>query len=344
MTALLEVTIGLIALYLILSLVASAANEALAGIFKRRSAFLEKGIQNLLGDVMAGRFFNHGLIRGLSRNRSSGAPGRPSYVSGPIFARTVLDLVGNLPSAPPAAGAGAAGAPPAPAFPAGFAAPRDAQVVALQAKVEGLPNVPPNVIDSNGGEAILNLGQALAVLARESRDIGDLETKVENWFDESMDRVSGWYKRRTAVILFGIGVVLVAALNADTLNIAKTLWTHPDIRAAVVAQAEKTVQTAPQVGATPAPIDAAAAVAAIRGVAALKVPVGWKSPAVPDDPRSVPTDASGWLFKIAGLLLTSAALTFGAPFWFDLLKSFVGIRTSGPSPAEASASSGGSGA
>lgn len=334
MTALLEVAIGLIALYVILSLVVSAVNEALAGIFRRRAVFLEKGIQNLLGSVMAGRFFSHGLVRALAR----GSSGKPSYVSAPIFARTVLDLVGQVPSPPPVA-APAAGDPAAhavPPFPPGMlAAPRDAQVVAIQAKVEAIPSLPRNVIDSYGGQSILNLGQALGVLARESSDIADLEAKVESWYDESMDRVSGWYKRRTGLILFGIGVVAVAALNADTLNIAKTLWTNPDVRAAVVAQAEKTVQ-APAPGATPSPADLTAAAAAIRNVAELHVPVGWLSPADPKDPRSVPADAAGWVFKIAGLLLTSIALSFGAPFWFDLLQRFVGIRASGPSPAKAS--------
>lgn len=38
--------------------------------------------------------------------------------------------------------------------------------------------------------------------------------------------------------------------------------------------------------------------------------------------------------KLAGLLLTAAALTLGAPFWFDMLKKVAQIRSVGRSPTE----------
>jgi hypothetical protein len=329
-TALLDVAIGLILLYLILSLVASAVNEALAGLFQRRGAFLAKGIQNLLGDVMAGRFFRHPLVQALGRGTK-----KPSYVSAQVFSRALLDLVGGLPA--PAAGAApgggsGAGAPGLASFRSGYlVASRDPQVAAIQATLEGLVGLPPADLQASGGQAVLGLGQALGALARESSDLADLEGKVESWYDEAMDRVSGWYKRRTSIIVFAIGVVLVGALNADTINVARILWAHPEVQAAAVAQAEKTVQSPAGTTATPSPADAASAVA---GLAQLQVPLGWLSPAVPADPRDVPGDAAGWLVKIAGLFLTGIAITFGAPFWFGLLKGFVGL--SGPPPASSS--------
>jgi hypothetical protein len=36
--------------------------------------------------------------------------------------------------------------------------------------------------------------------------------------------------------------------------------------------------------------------------------------------------------KVVGLLLTAAALTLGAPFWFDLLNKFVNVRATGQPP------------
>lgn len=327
MTALLEVAIGLIALYLILSLVVSAVNEGLAGILHRRAAFLAMGIQNLLGAAMTARFFNHGLVRGLSRGG-----GKPSYVSGAVFSRAVLDLVAHSAAAggPPASGA----APPASSMPRGLpgGVVVDPQVAAVQAAAAAMAATAPAGRD---GLAVTALGQALGVLAAESRTIGDLEADVESWYDEAMDRVSGWYKRRTSVILFFIGVVLVGGLNADTLNIAKTLWTHPDVRSAAVAEAEKVAQN-PSAGSGAAP-DVTSTAQTLQALPQLHLPLGWVGSAShPDDPRSAPTDAAGWLTKVAGLLITAVALSFGAPFWFDLLKSFVGIRTSGPSPAESS--------
>ena len=36
--------------------------------------------------------------------------------------------------------------------------------------------------------------------------------------------------------------------------------------------------------------------------------------------------------NLLGWLLTTAALTMGAPFWFDLLKNVIGLRATGPAP------------
>src|SRR6185369_2817433 len=62
------------------------------------------------------------------------------------------------------------------------------------------------------------------------------------WFDAEMDRVSGWYKRHTQRLLLVIGVVIVLSVNIDTVAIARTLWTDPQVRAAVSAAAEADVQ------------------------------------------------------------------------------------------------------
>src|SRR5437867_3218161 len=51
-----------------------------------------------------------------------------------------------------------------------------------------------------------------------------LRQRVERWYDDAMERVSGWYKRRVQVALALIGLVVAITLNADTLQIVRTLW------------------------------------------------------------------------------------------------------------------------
>jgi hypothetical protein len=46
---------------------------------------------------------------------------------------------------------------------------------------------------------------------------------IENWFNGTMDRVSGWYKRKIQIFVWGIGLVLAVMFNADTFNIYGTL-------------------------------------------------------------------------------------------------------------------------
>jgi len=39
-----------------------------------------------------------------------------------------------------------------------------------------------------------------------------------------------------------------------------------------------------------------------------------------------------WFLKILGWLITALAISFGAPFWFDLLNRLVDLRGSGKKP------------
>ena len=61
----------------------------------------------------------------------------------------------------------------------------------------------------------------------------------------------------------------------------------------------------------------------------LKIPLGWSF-------EDRPEGAGDWLATIAlkalGLVLTAAALTLGAPFWFDMLSKVARIRSTGAPP------------
>jgi hypothetical protein len=106
-----EVLIGLFLVYTILSVIASAINEGLAGLFGWRSAYLEKGIKSLLGTALAADFFKHDLIRSLSNDEARLKHKKmPSYVSASTFTETVLDFVRK---AQPPAGASSPASPPA---------------------------------------------------------------------------------------------------------------------------------------------------------------------------------------------------------------------------------------
>lgn len=73
---------------------------------------------------------------------------------------------------------------------------------------------------------------------------------------------------------------------------------------------------------------------------AANLPIGWQAcPAKPDGPGVTCWKAGDWFPTIYGLggaivgwLLTAIAISFGAPFWFDLLNTFVNIRATGPKP------------
>jgi hypothetical protein len=89
------------------------------------------------------------------------------------------------------------------------------------------------------GELPDSLGRRLKPLVADAQnDVERLRTNVEAWYDDTMARVSGWYKRKTQIILIVIGVVLVPAINANTIAMAERMWKDDTVRSAVVAQAQ----------------------------------------------------------------------------------------------------------
>src|SRR4029077_6545076 len=46
---------------------------------------------------------------------------------------------------------------------------------------------------------------------------------------------------------------------------------------------------------------------------------------------------SGWVIAIVGWLITIAAISMGAPFWFNLLNKVASLRSTGDPPPQASA-------
>lgn len=321
MSVILEVGIGLIFVYLTLSLIVSAINESIVAFTGRRAAYLEKGIAGLLGGTLKEAFYDHGLVRALSKD-GAWLNKLPSYLSAKTFSTVVQDLIDDVP------------------MPATISLlSTDHQVNGFANKVSSLPavagaSVLDRTLSDKGAQEVGRLKEALSALSGQAQSAADLRTSVEAWFNETMDRVTGWYKRRTRAFLFVIGLVLVSVVNADTINIVNALWVSPSVRASVVAAATKTVgsdQTTSQA--------AESAASALTDLQQLHLPLGWAPKSALSDPRRVPQDLSGWITKILGLLLTAAALTFGAPFWFDLLKKVIGIRSSGSPPDPATASS-----
>ena len=180
---------------------------------------------------------------------------------------------------------------------------------------------------------------------------GQMQQHIEIWFNNSMERVSGWYRRRTQAWTIGIAVALTVALNVDSVLIAQRFARDSALRAAIVAQAEQMVQQPATivVGSTPAagtPVspgpadrvtaDRVADTSAraqllqdpIQELNSVGIPLGWPDP---DGPRS---GFSWFLLKTLGLLLTAGAASLGAPFWFDTLNRFMSVRSAGKAPEE----------
>lgn len=161
--------------------------------------------------------------------------------------------------------------------------------------------------------------------------------KVEVWYDEVMDRAGGWYKRNTQFVLLVIGLVIAVTFNVDTISLYDKLSNDTEAQMELVSLTQKYFDdnTLAQMKASEMGMDYDGEMKNIlaQNINAVKDPLGlgW------DDFNAIPTDPVGWLYRILGWIMTALAISLGAPFWFDLLKKIVNVRSSGSVPQTAPA-------
>ena len=137
-------------------------------------------------------------------------------------------------------------------------------------------------------------------------DVNKAQANIEQWFNDAMERVSGWYKRKAQLILFGLALVVSFGLNADTIMTGNRLIRDTTLRASVIAAAQEITQKSQPdtVGGKPAGYKELNV-----QLQQLGLPIGWDRAAAD---RWFPKDRAGWLNKILGLLLTTIAVSLGS--------------------------------
>jgi hypothetical protein len=186
---------------------------------------------------------------------------------------------------------------------------------------------------------------------------------VEKWFDHSMERLSGSYKRWAQKWAFIIGFALAILLNVDSLNIAQVLWRNPATRLESTAYIQNYMEQRAKQEILLNQKDLNTVNAEIQK---LNFPIGWKlekytgdktvvllanSEQIPGicpdlnlgdgvyhlfcyEMKDPPRDGKEIALKLFGCLVTALATLQGAPFWFDTLKKVVNVRSTGINPTE----------
>ena len=269
----LDVAIGMIFIYLLLSLMCSAANEIIESLLKKRAKHLEEGLGELLQNKeLVAKVYNHSLVKGLFGGKYKPQSRKlPSYIPSENFALALMDLVlpgqagsatvksgaadamlSHTPSPSPPVMINVAGSPApgaaAPTPTAGFTAP-----AAKPNPLDPLRNALQSFPYPEVRQALLPLVDAAGNDAAKARQ------NIEDWFNSSMDRVSGWYKRRAQVMLLVIGLIVTMAVNADSIIVAKRLASDRALRESVVAAADAYAKANATVSSTPLPTPTPAA-------------------------------------------------------------------------------------
>ena len=363
--AAIDVTIALILMYLMLSLLCTVINEFIATKLKLRAKSLASAIEQLLDNqALRNAFYRHGLIVTNMRATATGPQSTMGGVSS--VASGVRDMISSPPAGlstqpatppvvPPESSALAAGpvvSVPAPIGPENHPSYLSSRSVALALIASLDPAKPvPGIQDIEKTVKNLPPGRIrdvlLSSLLEAGTDVDKLRASIATWFDDSMERLSGAYKRQLKWISMLVGLIVTIAFNADSFTVAITLWNDQDRRASVVAIATKMVHE--PLSKAPEGVDDATLHNAIKKTedTLRSLPIGWNcngnsaAVTVPADQTHRPLGS--WecakknlttltLMQVFGWMFTATALTLGAPFWFDLLQKFVNVRGAGGRP------------
>lgn len=285
-----DVAIGLIFVYVVLSLLASSIQEWIASLFGLRSRNLYRGVRRLLGVDMASEVYEHPMIRRLAKKDrcpvrdEDGAKGwrwlkakwarlfpqAPSYIDSRTLGTVLMVVVDGK---------------------EGSQSPGDQDESAHSSDIHRI----------------------LEAIRQRTPDISESQTVEElaEWFDEGMKRVSGWYKRRAKIWTFGIATVITVVGNASTIHIAEKLWIDDALRSVVAEEVTALVQDGVSADSVHAHLSSTLET----------LPIWWND--------GFPGGGAEWVKSAAGWFITIAAISLGAPFWFDLLGKVAHLKGSG---------------
>lgn len=363
-SSILDIVIGLIFIYLLYSLLATIIQEIIASQFSFRAKILERAVFRMLEDEnkFASKFksvwylfkktgnggtknsityeyYKHPLILFLGESDSRG---KPAYINKETFSKVIVDLLRGK-----------------------DAAPGDDIKLLIQKSL--------NNKTTNWGSARISdqtLSYLKSIWADANGDVGKFKHHLENWFEETMDRASTWYKKHVQFILFFVGLAISIVFNVDTLKIIERLEKDPKLREQLVQQANAFQEAHPDLD-TKLLIQQAENNKFLAQKNKIQVNDSLRNKELKDslqlanylelkskrdelfdqastlirnDINSVHHSLGlGWetydsssfrsiFYSLIGWMVTALALSLGAPFWFDLLNRLMKLRGSVATP------------
>lgn len=190
----LDLAVGLIFAFLVISLITSTATEAVASAASWRADTLLQGVKNLLNDPnftgLARTLYNHGLVNpqanGQAQDEAS-LTAKPSYIDAQHFAAALTDVLKISP---------------------------DVAKENLQDEIKKISDPQLKTLLSG-------------IVTRANGNIDQIRSGIAAWFNQGMERVAGVYKRYAQKWNFLIALVLAVAFNLDAVKIAHLLWDQP---------------------------------------------------------------------------------------------------------------------
>jgi hypothetical protein len=376
--SILDTLISLTLIYALLSVLVSILIEWWNHRQKSRAQMLHQSILQLLKDPLnldyGYLFYSHYTITGLKSTENR----PPQYISSSTFADVLIDIISQ----------------------------QAKKMQPIQQSIVDDLKIFTATVNTNSPTTVMQgfvLGLdtmknspfkelLLSLVDKSGENYDNLKSLLENWYNDYMDRVTGWYKTAQQSKFVFFGFVVAIALNVDSLHLLKIISLDPQFRKTLVAQAEnvvnqyetdtlKSILTDEKIrfylnnDTTTAKkgkerltkivsmLDSVTKTNYLKidstmwTIEQLNIPVGWSQNTAPlswrwgsckdstaneskptsslaayNEERNHPQDCWTIVKYFLGICLSGISLSFGAPFWFDLLVKFVNIRRAGKKP------------
>jgi len=156
-------------------------------------------------------------------------------------------------------------------------------------------------------------------------NIDRFKGNMESWFNDIMDRASGWFKRSIQLILIVVGFGIAVTFNVDSIGVFSQLQ-NAEIANSVAENASNFVSNNPDIdGFTLDQLNVE-----LASVSDFSLGLGWDEVLNENSDRYYKNlGFKGWFLMILGWIVTALAISLGAPFWFDMLNKLVNVRGTG---------------
>ncbi|WP_199246483.1 hypothetical protein [[Phormidium] sp. ETS-05] len=196
----------------------------------------------------------------------------------------------------------------------------------------------------HGFEQLLNnlpdsVKESMAALSKKVReqgeeleqDIDKFQQEIEQWFNRSLDRASGVYKRNAKGVAIIIGFLVAVASNADTMHIVDRLSKDSVLRGTISNYATDAVANNGNLDEVSQKVRAE--------LNSVGLPIGWNSYNLNQQTHEefrLPTFQEGvdgvpipFVKRVLGWSISGVAISMGSGFWFDLLGKVINVKSMG---------------
>lgn len=359
----LQVIIAIIFIYLILSLLASELQEAIATFIQFRSRNLRKSIAILLGEPqtesLTNLIYETAKIKSLNQYTNSdvlwtkkklwkvlgGNSVGPSFMNKETFTDALLEVLqGQLKD--------------------NDKLKSNTQIIIndnstnkdhLIGKLESIIIEKKNPDLENSIRRLINIAESVALKKDSDPKLQDFRAELEKLFEQAQEHTSGVYKRNAKGMSFIIGSFLSFGLNVDFFymanalsknpkwaedisNVATTFYDNKSEALTKFNQLEECKKNNPNslenCNQTEREFNETLRKALEENDTNIEDIIFWsgdfnRTDKLPKDKWDNNIQIMGWLkipIKLIGFIVSAIAIAMGAPFWFDLLGKFINVR------------------